>query len=35
MAEAQQIEQEIGIANMRAAYFRGDTAVLGGTKLPR
>ena len=35
LAEAQQIEQEIGIANMRAAYFRGDTAVLGGGKLPR
>lgn len=35
MAEAQQIEREIGIANMRAAYFRGNTAVLGGTRLPR
>lgn len=35
LAEAQKIEAEIGLANMRAGYFRGVTAVLGGTKLPR
>jgi hypothetical protein len=35
MAEAAQLEAEIGLANMRAAYFRGDTAVLGGGRLPR
>jgi hypothetical protein len=35
LAEAQQIQAEIGIANLRAAYFRGNTAVLGGTRLPR
>lgn len=35
LAEAQKIEAEIGLANMRAGYFRGNTAVLGGTKLPR
>ncbi len=35
LAEAQKIEAEIGLANMRAGYFRGNTAVLGGTRLPR
>ncbi len=34
MAEAQQLEAEIGLPNMRAAYFRGNTAVLGGGRLP-
>ena len=33
--EAKKIEAEIGLPNMRAGYFRGNTAVLGGTKLPR
>ena len=35
LAEAEQIEALIGLPNMRAAYFRGDTAVLGGSRLPR
>lgn len=35
LAEAQQIEALIGPANMKAAYFRGNTAVLGGGRLPR
>ncbi|MEI2764387.1 MAG: hypothetical protein V9F82_01645 [Dermatophilaceae bacterium] len=35
LAEAQQIEGLIGPANMKAAYFRGNTAVLGGGRLPR
>jgi hypothetical protein len=35
MAEAQQLETLIGLPNMRAAYFRGNTAVLGGARLPR
>lgn len=34
MAEAEQLEAEIGLPNMRAAYFRGNTAVLGGGRLP-
>jgi hypothetical protein len=34
MAEAQQLEAEIGLPNMRAAYFRGNTAVLGGGGSP-
>jgi hypothetical protein len=34
MAEAGQLESEIGLANMRAAYFRGNVAVLGGGRLP-
>ncbi len=34
MAEAAQLETEIGLPNMRAAYFRGNTAVLGGARLP-
>lgn len=33
--EAQQLEAYFGAANMKAAYFRGDTAVLGGGRLPR
>ncbi len=28
------METEIGLANMRAGYFRGNTAVLGGRRLP-
>ena len=35
LAEAQDIETLIGPANMKAAYFRGNTAVLGGGRLPR
>jgi len=35
LAEAQQLEQLIGVANIRAARFKGNTAVLGGGKLPR
>ena len=35
MAEAQGLEGLIGLPNMRAAYFRGNTAVLGGRRLPR
>ena len=35
LAEAQQLEAYFGAANMKAAYFRGDTAVLGGGRLPR
>jgi len=35
LAEAQQLEAEFGAANMKAAYFRGNTAVLGGGRLPR
>lgn len=35
MAEAALLERQIGLANMRAAYFRGETAVLGGGRLPR
>lgn len=35
MAEAQALETMIGLPNMRAAYFRGNTAVLGGGRLPR
>jgi hypothetical protein len=35
LAEAQQLETLIGLPNMRAAYFRGNTAVLGGGRLPR
>jgi hypothetical protein len=34
MAEAEQLEATIGLPNMRAAYFRGNTAVLGGGRLP-
>jgi hypothetical protein len=34
MAEAELIEKEIGLANMRAGFFRGNTAVLGGKTLP-
>ncbi len=34
MDEARQMEAEIGLANMRAGYFRGNTAVLGGGRLP-
>jgi hypothetical protein len=33
--EAELLEGEIGLPNMRAAYFRGNTAVLGGSRLPR
>ena len=33
--EAAAMEPMIGLANMRAAYFRGNTAVLGGGALPR
>ena len=35
LAEAQQLEAQIGEANLKAAYFRGNTAVLGGGRLPR
>jgi hypothetical protein len=35
LVEAEQIEALIGLPNMRAAYFRGNTAVLGGSRLPR
>jgi hypothetical protein len=35
MEEARLIEREIGEANMKAAYFRGNTSVLGGARLPR
>jgi hypothetical protein len=35
LTEAQQIEALIGLPNMRAAYFGGNTAVLGGSRLPR
>jgi hypothetical protein len=35
MADAQNLERQIGLANMRAGYFRGNTAVLGGARLPR
>ena len=35
MREAELMEAEIGLPNMRAAYFRGNTAVLGGERLPR
>jgi len=35
MTEAAQMESQIGLPNMRAAYFRGNTAVLGGGGLPR
>jgi hypothetical protein len=35
LAEAQQLEALIGEANLKAAYFRGNTAVLGGARLPR
>lgn len=35
IAEAQALEGEIGLPNMRAAYFGGNTGVLGGGRLPR
>lgn len=35
LAEARQIEALIGEANLKAAYFRGNVAVLGGRGLPR
>jgi hypothetical protein len=35
LTEAEQIEQLIGVANIRSARFTGNTAVLGGGKLPR
>lgn len=35
LAEAIELENYFGAANMKAAYFRGNTAVLGGGRLPR
>ena len=35
LAEAVELENYFGEANMKAAYFRGNTAVLGGGRLPR
>ena len=35
LTEAIALENYFGAANMKAAYFRGDTAVLGGGRLPR
>jgi hypothetical protein len=35
LAEAQQLEQLIGVANIRSGRFKGNTAVLGGARLPR